>query len=170
MQIPYYRRLGHAPFIMIRVHEQRLYWAEPGGLELTYPVSTAIKGIGQQEGSEQTPSGLHRVAARLGLGERVRTVFQGRCPLPHDLAMTKSRAEDPITSRILWLEGLEPGWNRGGNCDSYRRYIYIHGTLDEETVGLQPTSRGCIRMRNEDVIDLFARTPLHTLVMIDSKE
>lgn len=73
---------------------------------------------------------------------------------------------DPITSRILWLEGLEPGINQGEGCDTYRRYIYIHGTVDEASVGGPPSSHGCIRMRNDDVIDLFARTPVHTPVLI----
>jgi lipoprotein-anchoring transpeptidase ErfK/SrfK len=174
------------PMILICIDVQRLYWWDHHGLPTAYAVSTAARGFGNRADSAQTPTGLHRVAERIGQGSPDRTVFRGRKAMGvaggameargreikvpgvrNDTpGLTELHLDDPITSRILWLEGLEPGINRGEGCDTYRRYIYIHGTLDEAGVGGPPSSHGCIRMRNDDVIDLFARTPLHTPVLI----
>jgi hypothetical protein len=157
------------PVLVVRTDEQRLYVWDFGRVSDVFPVSTAARGVGNREGSLQTPLGVHRVAQRIGDVAPAGTVFRGRvatdeiAPVLVDPAAMSPA--DRITSRILWLEGLEPGVNRGGDVDSHSRYIYIHGTDEEGRIGT-PASHGCVRMRNEDVISLFARVPLHSLVVI----
>jgi hypothetical protein len=128
----------------------------------TFTVSTSRFGIGQQAGSNRTPLGLHRVAFKVGDGYPIGTVFQARRPvgLTH-----KGQPAAPIAHRVLWLEGLEPGFNRGGSVDSFQRYIYIHGVGDESGMG-RPASRGCIHMAANDLLMMFDRLPVHTLVWI----
>lgn len=135
----------------------------------SYSVSTAEKGAGEQNGSGQTPRGQHVIRAKIGGGEPVGTVFIGRRPTgeiwtPELNAQQSER--DWILSRILWLSGCELGRNRLGDVDSMRRYIYIHGTPDDQPMGV-PRSHGCVRMRNVDVIELFDLVPLGTAVSID---
>lgn len=135
---------------------------------VSYPVSTATLGAGQQAGSWQTPVGWHRVRACIGHGQPSNRVFVGRRPTPevYSSALAQQHPErDWILTRILWLQGLEVGFNRGGQVDTMRRYIYIHGCPDSEPMGV-PLSHGCIRMRNDDVLDLFARVSAGTLVWI----
>lgn len=140
----------------------------PGTLIVRYPVSTAFNGAGEVDGSGCTPRGRHYIRAKIGDGLPVNTVFRGRRPTgeiysPRLAGQYPGR--DWILSRILWLCGLEPGLNRGPGVDTFRRFIYIHGTPDSEPMG-QPLSHGCIRMRNQDVIDLFDRVPVGTTVDI----
>ncbi len=140
----------------------------PGTLIVRYPVSTAFNGPGEVDGSGCTPRGRHYIRAKIGDGLPVNTVFRGRRPTgeiysPRLAGQYPGR--DWILSRILWLCGLEPGLNRGPGVDTFRRFIYIHGTPDSEPMG-QPLSHGCIRMRNQDVIDLFDRVPVGTTVDI----
>jgi len=124
--------------------------------------STSRFGIGQVEGSYRTPLGLHRVVEKIGGGWPVGTVFKGRQPV----GCTRQGMPDAkVTTRILWLEGLEPGFNRGGNVDSHARYIYFHGTGDETTIG-RPASVGCIHLAANDLVPLFDRVPSGTLVWI----
>jgi len=123
-----------------------------------YAVSTARNGAGERMDSGCTPRGRHRVRALIGAGAPSGTVFRGRRPTgerwtPEFAAAHPGR--DWILSRILWLCGCEPGRNRFGAVDSMRRYIYIHGTGEDQPMGT-PLSHGCIRMRNADVIELFA--------------
>lgn len=157
------------PVLVVRTDEQRLYVWDGGRVSDIFRVSTAARGVGNREGSLQTPLGVHRVAQRIGDAAPAGTVFRGRvatdeiAPVLADPAAVSPA--DRITSRILWLEGLEPGVNRGGDVDTHSRYIYIHGTDEEGRIGT-PASHGCIRMRNQDVISLFARVPLHSLVVI----
>ncbi|MGM0553624.1 MAG: L,D-transpeptidase family protein [Pseudomonadota bacterium] len=157
------------PVVVVRVDEQRLYLWDAGRVTEVYDVSTAWRGVGSEEGTYRTPPGLHRVAERHGSGARPGTIFRARTNtgrLARILTGPDERsAEDNITSRILWLEGLEPGRNRGGSVDSFARYIYIHGTDEEGRIGT-PASKGCIRMRNRDVIELFAVLPPGALVLI----
>ena len=124
--------------------------------------STSRFGIGQIAGSNCTPLGLHRIAEKIGGGWPVGTVFRGRKAVGF---IWKGLPLAPITSRILWLEGLEPGINRGGNVDSHARYIYIHGTGDEPTLG-RPASRGCIHLAAQDLLPLFDKLPVGMLVWI----
>lgn len=122
-----------------------------------YTVSTALNGAGEQDGSGCTPRGEHYIRARIGAGLPSNTVFRARRPTGEIYSAELADANpgrDWILSRILWLCGLEPGKNRGAGVDTFRRFIYIHGTPDTEPMGLA-LSHGCIRMRNEDVIELF---------------
>jgi len=129
----------------------------------TFPCSTSRFGIGQVEGSNCTPLGLHRITEKIGDGERAGTVFKSRKIIGH--TSQPEFADAKITTRIMWLEGLEPGLNRGGNVDSHARYIYIHGTGDQATIG-KPASCGCIHLADSDLIPLFAKIPSGTLVWI----
>lgn len=134
----------------------------------TYRVSTALNGSGEIEGSGCTPRGRHVVRARIGAGAPPGAVFRGRRPTGEvwtpELA-ARFPGRDWILSRILWLSGCEPGRNRLGKVDTMRRFIYIHGTPDDQPMGV-PLSHGCIRMRNRDVIELFERVPVGTIVDI----
>lgn len=128
-----------------------------------FPCSTSRFGVGQQEGSNCTPLGLHRIAEKIGAGERAGTVFKARKIVGH--TSQPEFADAKITTRIMWLEGLEPGFNRGGNVDSHARFIYIHGTGDQTTIGI-PTSCGCTHLADADLIPLFEKLPSGTLVWI----
>jgi len=124
--------------------------------------STSRFGISQVAGSNGTPLGLHRVVGKIGGGWPAGTVFEGRKPVGFTW---QGMPDAKITTRILWLEGLEPGFNRGGNVDSHARYIYIHGTGDQTTIG-KPMSCGCIHLADADLIPLFDKLPGGTLVWI----
>ena len=156
--------------ININVTQQQLkLFDEYGSLLQQYPVSTSKYGAGNQSGSEQTPLGLHRIKDKIGGAMPVNEVFIGR--VPHgNLQECKERGvdlpDDVIMSRIMWLEGMEPGRNQGGYVDTYQRYIYIHGTNHEESIGT-PTSIGCIRMCNQDVVDLFRLVKVGSEVLIE---
>ena len=128
--------------------------------------STSRFGIGQTEGSNCTPLGLHRIAGKIGAGEPAGTVFKARQVIGH--TSQPEFADAKITTRILWLEGLEPGFNSGGNVDSHSRYIYIHGTADQSSIG-KPTSCGCIHLADVDLIPLFDLLPCDTLVWISER-
>lgn len=158
---------AQAVLLYIDITQQRLYLFERDELSQTFPVSTSRHGLGQQSGSFQTPRGIHRIADKIGQGEPLGRVFKGRQPLEQICTINQAdEEEDVISSRILWLDGLQPGLNRGGDCDSYQRYIYIHGTQDEAHIG-QPASIGCIRMNNADVIELFDRVSVNDAVLIE---
>ena len=133
-----------------------------------YPVSTARKGAGERRDSEQTPRGLHCVRAKIGAGAPLRSVFAGRRPTG-EICTPELYARDPerdwILTRILWLSGLERGRNRLGQVDSMQRYIYIHGTPEESALGT-PASHGCVRMANDDVVELFDAVDVGTRVEI----
>jgi len=135
---------------------------------LQYSISSALKGTGQDSGSYCTPLGKHIIRAKIGIGEPENTVFVGRRPTGEiyspDLA-EQFPGRDWILTRILWLSGCEPGFNRLGSVDTMRRYIYIHGSPDSVQMG-QPGSIGCIRMRNSDIVELFDRVPAGTPVNI----
>lgn len=156
--------------IKINLTEQQLNLLDDAGKVLQqYPVSTSKYGSGNQNGSEQTPLGLHRIKDKLGGAMPVNEVFIGR--VPHgNLDECKERGvdlpDDVIMSRILWLEGMEPGRNQGGYVDTYQRYIYIHGTNHEDSVGT-PSSIGCIRMCNNDIVDLFRLVEKGSEVLIE---
>ena len=139
-----------------------------GGVRVQYSVSTAANGIGCEKDSGCTPLGTHIVRAKIGAGAPLNTVFVGRRPtgeiLSPELA-AQYPERDWILTRILWLSGTEIGKNRLGNVDSMQRYIYIHGTPDSEPMG-QPRSHGCVRMRNQDLIELFELVYVGTPVLI----
>lgn len=130
-----------------------------------YVISTSKFGIGHIAGSNQTPLGLHRIAEKIGDGCEPGTVFKGRKVIGH---LRDGLPLESITTRILWLEGLEEGLNRGGNVDTHARYVYIHGFGDQESLGT-PTSLGCIHLADADLIPLFDLLPSGTLVWISAE-
>ena len=156
--------------IKINVTKQQLdLYGGDGELLQQYPVSTSKYGAGNENGSEKTPLGLHRIKDKIGGAMPVNEVFIGR--VPHgNLDECKERGvelpDDVIMSRVLWLDGMEPGRNQGGYVDTYQRYIYIHGTNDEGSIGT-PSSIGCIRMRNADVVDLYRLVEIGSEVLIE---
>lgn len=144
-------------YLEISIAEQRLRLIGNGTVQGEYPVSTAKNGPGQMKGSECTPTGWHRIRAKIGAGQPIYTVFKARRATGEIYTPALAAAfpeRDWILSRILWLGGLEPGLNRYREVDSTWRYIYIHGAPDEALRGV-PESHGCIRMKNSDVIALF---------------
>ena len=152
--------------LVVSVADQTVSLFEQNKFVKKYSCSTSRFGIGQIEGSNQTPLGLHRIAEKIGAGVRAGTVFKARKVVGH--VSQPEFADAKITTRIMWLEGLEPGLNRGGNVDSHARYIYIHGTADQSSVG-KPASCGCIHLADADVIPLFDLLPQGTLVWIADK-
>lgn len=168
------KELQYAPtknILVIRVSDQTLSHYLLGKLVASYPVSTAKNGVGQVFGSERTPLGLHCISSKHGADAEIYTIFvarknTGKIWQPHK----KYKKEDLILTRILCLEGLEQGFNRGKNkenfnVDSYLRNIYIHGTNHEKDLG-KPLSQGCIRMGSKDIIALFDKVEEGTLVWI----
>ena len=160
------------PRIRISVPKQILeLFDDSGSLLRQYAVSTSKNGVGEQCDSNCTPRGKHIIRAKIGAGLPPHTVFVGRRPTGE--IYTPELGErypdrDWILTRILWLSGCEPGFNRLHQVDSMRRYIYIHGTSDEQRIGA-PVSHGCIRMRNADVMELFdAVTPGTPVDIIDA--
>ncbi|MBS1222041.1 MAG: uncharacterized protein H6R48_552 [Proteobacteria bacterium] len=143
--------------IHVSIPDQRLELLESGVVVASYPVSTARNGPGERRDSGCTPRGWHRVRVKIGAGLPLNTVFVGRRPTGEiygsELA-TGHPERDWILTRILWLTGLETGFNRGGDRDTLRRYIYIHGCPDEAPMGI-PLSHGCIRLHNQDLLELF---------------
>lgn len=154
--------------LLIDVFSQKLLHLRDGRTHAIYSISTAANGVGEIKDSYQTPRGWHIIRAKIGEGVPINTVFVSRRPTgeiytPESDELSPER--DWILTRILWLSGLEPGKNRLGLCDTMQRYIYIHGSPDSR-VGSVPGSRGCIRMRNADVITLFNDIPVGTKVFI----
>jgi hypothetical protein len=157
---------GQRPIILIDAARQLLHWIDiDAANNKTYSVSTAFNGLGNRVDSFKTPIGIHRIKQKIGAGQPLGMVFSARAATGRVSKKTDNREEDEITSRILWLEGVEQGFNRGGANDSFSRYIYIHGTSDEKRIG-EPVSAGCIRMKNKDVIDLFDTVVVNDLVII----
>ncbi|MGQ0579899.1 MAG: L,D-transpeptidase family protein [Betaproteobacteria bacterium] len=143
--------------IVVNVPAQTLELFDDAVLMRRYPVSTSKKGTGERSGSFCTPRGRHLVRARIGAGAALNAVFVKRRPTgevytPELAALFPDR--DWILTRILWLSGCEPGFNRLGEVDTMRRYIYIHGSPDSTGMG-RPGSIGCIRMHNRDIVELF---------------
>lgn len=158
------------PWLHIDLDAQRLELRTGDTLQAGYPVSTALNGPGELRGSQCTPRGWHQVRARIGAGLPPGAVLRGR-RFTGEIYSPELAARHPgrdwILSRILWLGGLEAGFNRLGERDTMRRYIYLHGTPDSEPMGIA-RSHGCVRMRNADVIDLFDRVPAGAPVWIAS--
>ena len=170
-----------AQHILISIAEQRLSFYEGlsdqldrwnpevlSALEpvLQYVISSSKNGVGQKMGSYQTPLGRHRIRAKIGAGSPLETVFVGRRPTGEVWTPALAQANpsrDWILTRILWLCGLEPGFNRFGDCDTMRRYVYLHGSPPSVEMG-EPGSIGCIRMRGPDIVELFDRVDAGTTV------
>ena len=123
----------------------------------SYLISTAKNGLGEEQGSFKTPRGKHRIIKKIGYDAPINTVFVGRLPTGEVYSPELEKIKpnnDWILTRIMWLDGLESGRNKGGNKDSMQRYIYIHGTPSSNVMG-EPDSKGCIRMHNSDLLELF---------------
>lgn len=159
---------GAEDILVVSLEEQCMYVLSGDSVVRQYDISGATLGAGNQSGSNQTPLGLHRIKEKHGddvpLGGIMKSrLFTGEIARiytdPTDVE------EDHVTTRVLWLEGMEAGKNKGGNVDSYHRYIYIHGTPEEGLIG-RPASHGCIRMYNEEVIELYNASSVGRLVLI----
>ena len=161
------RRLPNR-LLVVDAERQVATLLDAGSASASWPVSTARAGIGGEEGSFRTPPGWHAIRERIGRDAVPGTVFVSReptgetwCGEPHD--------DDLILTRILTLDGLEDGINRGAGCDSLARYIYLHGTNQEELLG-RPVSHGCVRLSNSDIIALFDLVRDGDLVYIAAPE
>jgi hypothetical protein len=145
-------------WLLVDVTGQRLVLVREGQTELVKPVSTALAGMDSRQDSGGTPAGVHLIAEKIGEGEPRGAVFSSRRPTGEVWSpgqpSNESADDDLILTRILTLDGQEEGRNRGPGVDSLARYIYIHGTNDEGRIGT-PVSHGCIRMSNDDVLELF---------------
>ena len=158
-----------ASHLYVSVSDQQIHRLENKEIVATYPVSTAKNGAGERFGSECTPQGWHYIRAKIGDGQPLMSVFTARRPTGeiYTRELAKNYPErDWILTRILWLSGLEPGKNRMGNVDSMRRYIYIHGSPDH-CISRKPESHGCIRMRNNDVRELFDQVAVYMPLLIE---
>ena len=157
-----------AELLFISIKEQKMYHVKNNKVINEFIISSSAYGTGNKAGSNKTPLGLHQVKKKYGEdtpinGRMIGRVFYGQIATIYKDS-TKSKTDD-ITSRILWLEGLEVGKNKGEGIDSYKRHIYIHGTSEEGRLGI-PASHGCIRMKNKEVIDLYKIIEVGTLVLI----
>jgi len=157
--------------IIVNIGKQTLALFDDVGRELRrYRVSTGLNGAGEERGSHCTPRGLHVIRAKIGAGQAANTVFVRRRPTG-EIYTPQLGAHFPgrdwILTRILWLSGCEPGYNRLGSCDTMQRYIYIHGTPDERQMGV-PSSHGCVNMRNADLLELFELVTVGTMVHISA--
>jgi hypothetical protein len=145
------------PALLIKLDQQKLYLIDNNAIRAEYPISSSRYGTGGEDGSLCTPLGVHRIAEKIGASCAPGEIIKARVPTGETAEIIQEPRHgeaDVITSRILWLEGLEEGRNRGKGVDSYRRYIYIHGTAEEGLIG-RPASIGCVRMTNFDIIELY---------------
>lgn len=156
--------------LIVSVDEQKLFVFEAGERVQEYPVSTSRFGTGSVEESYKTPGGAHRVYARIGDAHPKAEIFRGRKPtgeIGRIITSFERGGEDAISSRILQLRGLDAGINLGSGIGTLERNIYIHGTLEEGLIGT-PASIGCVRMKNDDIIELCERVPVGALVRISA--
>jgi hypothetical protein len=154
--------------VIVQIGRALLQFHRRGELVSSFPISTSRRPPSNVKGSLGTPRGLHEIAERIGGGQPPGIVFRARVSTGHHY----SELPDPtaeanlITSRILWLRGLEPGVNRGGEVDTHDRYVYIHGTNHESRIG-EPLSAGCVLMRNLDIIALYEEVRAGDMVWIE---
>ena len=154
--------------IEVDISEQRLYLIENSLIKASYPISTSKYGEGSIENSFKTPLGKHSIKEMIGEEAEINTIFTSRINTKRSATIIdqfEDTDNDYVTSRIMWLDGEEDGLNKGGIVDSFRRYIYIHGTHEEGLIGTK-ASHGCIRMFNYDVIELFNLVNIGTKVLI----
>ncbi len=163
-------RLGIKPgerFVFVRIGTATLQFFRTGALVKSYAVSTSKRPPSNIKNSLGTPRGLHQIAERIGAGQPPGMVFKSRIPTGEHYSERGDAGtnDNLITSRIFWLRGLEPGVNRGGEVDTYERYVYIHGTNHEDRLG-EPLSSGCVLMRNLDIVELYEELRTGDLVLI----
>lgn len=151
--------------IVVSISKQSLHLIKGKKIIRRYPVSTSKYGLGNKDGSNKTPLGMHCISNKIGKNAEIGSIFKS-CRNTRKIAKIGADSDkDLITTRILRLRGLEKGINKGKGIDSYKRCIYIHGTAEEHLIG-KPASHGCIRMKNRDVIELFDLVTRGTLVKI----
>lgn len=155
--------------LFVSVKQQRIYLIRHGHMVTSYRVSTSKYGLGGTANSKKTPLGLLKIAKKIGKGVPSRGIIKGGVYTGEEADLEHypvSIDGDFVTTRLMWLTGLEPGKNQGGNKDTYTRRIYIHGTPEEGLIG-KPSSHGCIRMTNHEVIELFklVKEGLHVLIL-----
>ena len=158
-------RVGDEMGIWVSVDEQAFRLVQDGEVLWEVPCATGERGTGSQMNSFKTPLGWHSIRRKTGDGAPWGQVFRGGVPTGEIWKPGMEVEEDLVLTRILFLHGEEPGRNQGGNVDSYRRYIYIHGTNGEDVIGT-PSSHGCIRLLNDDVIEAYDRIPVGTMMLI----
>ena len=144
-------------FIYIGVKRQKLYLFEANLISKIYKVSTSSKGAGNEISSYKTPLGMHYIYEKIGDNAPIGTLFINKKNTNKIIkidSLTMHKNKDEITTRLMSLMGKEMNINKGGSVDSFKRGIYIHGTSNEKTIG-QPSSHGCIRMKNNDIVELF---------------
>jgi len=154
--------------IVVNISTQQLFFLKKGKIEDIYSVSTSVYGTGSKVNSFKTPLGRHKISEKIGEGLPEGAILKGRRWTGAIANIIKEPIDtefDVVTSRILWLTGLEEGKNQGPGVDSKSRYIYIHGTAEEGLIG-KPASDGCVRMYNVDVITLFNKVDINTEVLI----
>ena len=154
--------------VIVNVPDQELCLVKGDETVRLYTISTSKKGTGNVAGSNKTPLGTHRIAEKIGQGAKFGSIFNSRRNTGRIAKILKDKTDsrkDLKTTRILRLEGVEPGINKGSGIDTYDRYIYIHGTPEEGLIGT-PASSGCIRMKNGDVMEFFDLVNEGTLVEI----
>ncbi|HMD60736.1 MAG TPA: L,D-transpeptidase [Opitutaceae bacterium] len=154
--------------IVVQLRASTLQLRRKGAVVMSYAISASKRPYSNAANSLGTPLGLHAIAERIGAGQPSGMVFKSRAPTGRhfsELAPGEAGASNLVTSRILWLRGLDPGVNSGGNVDTYSRYVYIHGTQREDRIG-EPLSAGCILMRNPDIIELYDQVRVGDLVWI----
>jgi hypothetical protein len=155
------------PFIWVDADKQMLHLIRNQRVTRTFACSTAKLGIGNISGSYKTPVGWHAIGSKHGKDLPSGAILKGRSWTGKVWKGEDRKGDDLVLSRVLRLSGLEPGLNKGGRVDSWKRYIYIHGTSHEQSIG-RPTSRGCVRLKNKHVIDLFQLVDVKTLVLISA--
>ena len=166
-------RLGIKPgerVLAVRISTATMQFFRRGELVRSYGISTSRRPPSNVKNSLGTPRGLHEIAERIGAGQPPGMVFKSRVPTGrhyHEVESADPSSENHhlITGRILWLRGLEPGVNRGGDVDTYERYVYIHGTNHEDRIG-EPLSSGCVLMRNLEIVALYEEVRAGDLVWI----
>ena len=154
--------------IDVDIAKQQLTLLQDGIVVASYSVSTAKNGIGQKNGSECTPLGQHVIDSKIGGDAKEKSVFVGREETGEyftEKLRQDNQERDWILTRILWLSGTEEGKNKGGDVDTMSRYIYIHGCPDSDSFSV-PSSHGCIKMRNKDIVELFEKIDVGTHILI----
>jgi len=163
-------RLGIKPSeraLVVRIGASTLQFYQAGKLVKSYVISTSKRPPSNLKNSLGTPRGLHEIAERIGAGQPAGMVFQSRVPTGRHFSELAASEDNLITSRILWLRGLEPGVNQGGEVDTYGRYVYIHGTNREDRIG-EPQSAGCVLMGNLDIIEIYEQVrPGDQVLIVD---
>lgn len=169
--------IKHLDYLLVSPLDQRLLYISNNKVVKCYSVSTSKFGLGNIDNSFKTPTGMHCIEEKIGANMPINTIFKGRKPIKNNMTLKDlyedeelrkehfENYDDVITSRILRLKGLEENINLGGDVDSYQRYIYIHGTAHEDKIG-EKASHGCIRMLNQDVMELFDICQEKMLVLI----